>query len=103
MMRHFKAEIFKALSHPLRIRILDALRDGEMTVGALQQALGTEQPTISQHLAALRSAEFVRTVREGNSVRYSVADPAVWQLLDIAREMYERQLRERQALLETTP
>ena len=101
-MRHFKAEIFKALSHPMRIRILDALREGEMTVGALQQVLGTEQPTVSQHLAALRAHDFVRAMRDGTSIRYSVADPAIWQLLDIARDMYERQLRERQALLEET-
>ncbi|MDE2482580.1 MAG: helix-turn-helix transcriptional regulator [bacterium] len=101
-MRHFKAEIFKTLSHPMRIRILDALREGEMSVGALQQVLETEQPTVSQHLAALRAKDFVRATREGTSIRYSVADPAIWELLDIARDMYERQLRERQALLEAT-
>ena len=100
--RNFKAELFKTLSHPLRIRLLDALRNGEQTVGALQQALGAEQSSISQHLAALRSADIVRSRREGTMMRYSVTDPAVWQLLDIARDIYERQLRDRQAQLEAT-
>jgi DNA-binding transcriptional ArsR family regulator len=100
MIRHFKAELFKALSHPTRILILDALRDGERTVGELQHALDAEQSTVSQHLAALRAKDLVRARREGTTVHYSVADPAVWQLLDIAREIYERQLSSNRAMLD---
>lgn len=100
MLRHFKAEIFKTLSHPTRIRILDALREGELTVGELQQSLGLEQSSVSQHLAALRTKDFVRARRDGNCVRYSVSDPAIWGLLDAARDIYERQLLEHKASFE---
>ena len=102
MLRHFKAELFKSLSHPMRIRILDALRDGELTVGELQQYLAAEQSTVSQHLAALRSKELVYGRREGTSVKYTVSDAAIWQMLDIARDIYERQLRSHQVMLEAS-
>jgi ArsR family transcriptional regulator len=102
-MRSFKAELFKTLSHALRLRILDILRDGELTVGELQRRLGAEQSSISQHLAALRAHDLVRARRVGTSVWYSVTDPELWRLLDIARTIYERQLRDRQAHLEATP
>lgn len=100
MLRHFKAEFFKTLAHPMRIRILDALRDGELTVGQLQRVLGAEQSHVSQHLAALRSKDFVLARRAGTSVWYAVSDPAIWRLLDAARGIYERQLNQQQALLE---
>ncbi len=100
MLRHFKAEFFKTLGHPTRIRILDALRDGELTVGDLQQRLKAEQSAVSQHLAALRSRDFVHARRVGTSVWYSVADAAIWELLDIARDIYERQLSSNRAMFE---
>jgi ArsR family transcriptional regulator len=97
MVRHFKAEFFKTLSHPTRIRILDALRDGEQTVRDLQERLGIEQSTASQHLAALRAKDFVVARRDGTSVWYRVSDRSIWRLLDIARDIYERQLRTNRA------
>jgi DNA-binding transcriptional ArsR family regulator len=97
--RHFKAEFFKTLAHPMRIRILDALREGELSVAELQERLGAEQSTVSQHLAALRSKELVNWQREGTSVKYTVADSAIWQILDAAGAFYERQLREHEAIL----
>ena len=98
-MRNFKAELFKTLSHALRIRILDALRDGELTVGELQRRLEVEQSSISQHLAALRSKDLVRARRASTSVWYSVPDPEVWHLLDTARDIYKRRLLDQQAQL----
>lgn len=100
MLRHFKAEFFKTLAHASRIRIVDALREGERTVGDLQHQLKMEQSSVSQHLAILRSRDFVHSRREGTSVYYSVADPAIWQLLDIARDIYERQLGSNKANFE---
>jgi DNA-binding transcriptional ArsR family regulator len=102
VLRHFKAEFFKTLSHPMRILILDELREGELTVGDLQRKLSAEQSTISQHLAALRAKDLVRARRDGTSMWYSVPDPRLWELLDIARDLYERQLRDNQAMLERT-
>jgi len=97
--RNFKAELFKTLSHAVRIRILDALRDGELTVGELQRRLAVEQSSVSQHLAALRSKELVRARRASTSVWYSVADPKIWRMLDLARDIYERRLQDQQAQL----
>ncbi|MDH2910824.1 MAG: metalloregulator ArsR/SmtB family transcription factor, partial [Candidatus Eremiobacteraeota bacterium] len=70
MLRNFKADLFKTLAHPARIRLLDALREGEKTVVELQQALDLGQPSVSQHLAALRGKGLVVARREGLFVRY---------------------------------
>jgi DNA-binding transcriptional ArsR family regulator len=88
----FKAEFFKALSHPLRIRILDALREGEVTVGDLTSRLGVEQSTLSQQLAILRIRNLIVARKSANNVFYSVRDSAVFRLLDVAREIFNNHL-----------
>ncbi len=88
----FKAEFFKVLANPLRIRILDALRDGPLSVTELRARLQAEQATLSQHLGILRSRNFVFTERRGTTILYQVSDPAIWKLLDSAREIFENQL-----------
>lgn len=87
-----KAEFFKALSHPLRIRILDELRGGETGVNALCERLSAEQSTLSQHLAVLRNRNVVTTRKEGLNVLYSVADPEIFHLLDVAKKIFNKQL-----------
>ena len=99
MLRSFKAEFFKALAHPVRIRLLDALREGEQTVGDLQMALGVEQSSVSQHLAQLRTQEVVHARRDGTSVWYSVTDEALFDILDLARDIYQRKLSTSRARL----
>ncbi len=96
----FKAELFKALSHPVRIRILELLRFGELTVSELQARLGIEASSVSQQLAALRARQLVIGRKEGASVYYRVVDPQVCQLLDVARSMFDRHLLALQALTE---
>jgi ArsR family transcriptional regulator len=88
----FKAEFFKALAHPLRVRILDELRDGELGVNALGTRLDVEQSSLSQHLAILRGRNLVAARKEGLNVYYSVSDPEVFRLLDTAKKIFERQL-----------
>jgi DNA-binding transcriptional ArsR family regulator len=88
----FKAEFFKALAHPLRIRIIDALRGGEVGVNELSSRLGVEQTTLSQQLAVLRNRNLVVGRKNGSNVFYSVPDPAVFRLLDVAREIFNNQL-----------
>ena len=88
----FKAEFFKALSHPLRIRILDALRNGEVTVGDLTARLEVEQSTLSQQLAVLRNRDFIVPRKNASNVFYSVSDPAIFRLLDVAREIFNNHL-----------
>jgi ArsR family transcriptional regulator len=91
-LRRFKADFFKALSHPGRIKMLEALRDGEKTVAELQALLADEPSSASQHLAILRMKSVVVGRKEGTSVYYSVRDPLLFDLLDIARRMFNSQL-----------
>jgi ArsR family transcriptional regulator len=95
----FKAQFFRALAHPLRIRILELLVRGGRTVQELQTALDVDQPVVSQQLAVLRSRNIVAATKEGLSVRYEVRDPAVGDLLDVARRIFNNQLISTQGLL----
>ena len=88
----FKAEFFKALAHPLRIAILDALRAGESAVNDLSLQLKVEQSTLSQQLAVLRARNIVAPRKDGLNVFYSVVDPNVFKLLDVARVIFQGQL-----------
>ncbi len=88
----FKAEFFKALGHPLRIRVLDALRSGEVGVNELCARLGVEQSTLSQQLGVLRSRNIVTGRKDGLNVFYSVRDKAIFKLLDAAREVFNNHL-----------
>lgn len=95
----FKAEFFKALAHPVRIRILEVLRHGERPVQALQGALGLDQATVSQQLAVLRAKQVVTARKEGTTVRYAVRDARVGALLDVARAIFNTQLSGSQTML----
>jgi DNA-binding transcriptional ArsR family regulator len=88
----FKAEFFKALAHPLRIRILDALRDGEMGVNELCAQLKVEQSNLSQQLAVLRGRNLVVGRKEGNNVYYSARDRELFRLLDVAKSIFNNRL-----------
>jgi ArsR family transcriptional regulator len=95
-----KARLFRVLGHPARVRALELLREGELTVGALQTELGLESGATSQHLAALRRVGLVESRREGTSVYYRVDDARVFDLLDAGRAIITRQLTDQQRLLE---
>src|SRR5476651_2737939 len=87
-----KANLFRVLGHPARVRILELLRDGEQSVGALQTALGLDSSGTSQHLSALRRIGLVTSRREGTSVYYRVDDARVFDLLAVGREIISRRL-----------
>lgn len=89
---HFTAEFFKALSHPLRVKILDSLRGGEVGVNELSARLNVEQTTLSQQLAVLRKSNIVGGRKEGQNVYYSVRDQEIFRLLDVARRIFNNQL-----------
>jgi DNA-binding transcriptional ArsR family regulator len=95
----FKAEFFKALGHPVRIRILELLAEGERNVQELQEALELDQPTVSQQLAMLRAKSIVKTRKEGTTVRYTVRDASIRDLLAIARRIFDSQLIDSQTML----
>jgi len=88
----FKAEFFKALAHPLRIRILDELRKGEVSVNDLGSRLNVEQSNLSQQLAVLRNRNILSARKEGQNVYYSVRDPQLFDLLDVARKIFNNHL-----------
>jgi ArsR family transcriptional regulator len=100
-LHRFKAEFFRALGHPARLRILELLREREQNVSELQVALEIEASSVSQQLAVLRAKNIVDTRRVGTSVYYSVRDPQVFQLLDVARQIFNNHLIDLQAMLET--
>jgi len=95
----FKAAFFKALAHPVRIAILERLVQAERTVQELQEALGLEQPVVSQQLGVLRASNIVIGRKTGVSVRYAVRDPLVADLLVVARQIFNNQLAGTQELL----
>jgi DNA-binding transcriptional ArsR family regulator len=95
----FKAQFFRALAHPVRIRLLETLVRGGRTVQELQEALKLDQPLVSQQLAVLRNQHVVTTQKEGLSVRYRLRDPLVGELLHVARRIFNNHFASRQGLL----
>lgn len=91
-LQQFKAEFFKALSHPLRIRILELLRDGDKYVNELQAHLGVDGSVVSQQLSLLRSRNIVTGNKDGTRVTYSVKDPLIFELLDVAKRIFNNSL-----------
>src|SRR3954464_4966751 len=93
-LRQFKADFFQALAHPTRIAIVEQLRDGELSAGALIHPLGIEQANASQHLAVLRSKNILLNRKDGNQVFYSVRDPLIIDVLDIMRRYFHTHMNE---------
>jgi DNA-binding transcriptional ArsR family regulator len=87
-----KAEFFKVLGHPLRIRALELLGARERSVSELLEHIDVEQSSLSQQLGVLRRAGFVTARREGSSVVYAMADDRVADLLDVAKQILLDQL-----------
>lgn len=95
-----KADLFKALAHPARIRALEVLVAGERTVGELQPLVGIESSHLSQQLGVLRRSGLVATRKEGSSVVYSLRDPLVAELLAVAKRFLLASLAETRDLLD---
>jgi DNA-binding transcriptional ArsR family regulator len=97
---YFKAEFFKVLSNPVRIQILDTLRQGEQNVNYISQYLKIDASSVSQQLAILRRFNLVKSRKEGNFVFYSICDPAIFRVLDAALEVFNNHLVEIRVTLE---
>jgi DNA-binding transcriptional ArsR family regulator len=93
------AQRFRVLGEPMRIKLLDLLRDGEMTVGELQQSLGASQQNVSKHLGTLLQAGMVSRTKEGTSARYAIADDSVFELCEHVCGGLRRQIGELSAVL----
>ena len=97
-LQRFKAEFFKALAHPTRIRILELLKAGEKSVSELQAELAAEGSTASQQLAILRMKNLVDTRKSGNLIYYRLRDPRISELLEVARQIFEAHVVELQTM-----
>ena len=95
----FKARFFKALAHPIRIRLVELLVERDRTVQELQTVLTLDQSIVSQHLAVLRANHVVTARKQGTAVRYALRDPLVGDLLQVARRIFGNQLAGTQDML----
>jgi DNA-binding transcriptional ArsR family regulator len=95
-----KADLFKALAHPARIRALEVLSTGEHSVSDLVPEVGIEPSHLSQQLAVLRRAGLVTTRKEGATVFYALKSPLVKHLLATAKDLLLEQLAETRDLLD---
>ena len=99
-LNRFRPSSSGALGHPVRLRMLELLRNGEQSVSELQAELEIEASSVSQQLAVLRAKNIVEARRAGTSVYYSVRDPQVAQLLDVARDIFNNHLIDLQSMLD---
>ena len=93
---------FRVLAEPMRIKLLDRLRDGAATVLDLQDAVGASQQNVSKHLGVLLNAGIVSRAKVGTSSVYAIADPAVFELCELVCGGLRRQASELGALLEAS-
>lgn len=94
------AERFRCLAEPMRIMLLDRLRDGEATVAELQEAVGASQQNVSKHLGVLLRAGMVSRTKRGNSAVYAVADEGVFELCELVCGGLRRQVSELEHILQ---
>lgn len=95
-----KADLFKALAHPARIRVLELLAEGDRTIGELAEGTGLELSHLSQQVSVLRRAGVVGSRRVRNNVICTLCDPQTAELLAVARRMLTANLRQGQVLLD---
>jgi DNA-binding transcriptional ArsR family regulator len=94
------AQRFRVLGEPMRIKLLDRLREGGATVGELQEALGASQQNVSKHLGILHAAGIASRTKHGNHAVYAISDPSVFELCDQVCGGVRRQLTELKAILQ---
>jgi len=99
-----QAEVCKALSHPVRLQVLDLVSKRERTVDELARMMGVGQPNLSMHLAALRHRRLVTATRDGMNVYYKASHPKIAEtcsmIQDILRDLLDRDRRMATAALE---
>jgi len=95
-----KADFFKSLGHPARVRIIESLRNGERPVSELIPEVGIEASHLSQQLGIMRRANLIKVRKVGTSVFYSVRNPLLFELLEVAKRIIRSSLTETQELLD---
>jgi DNA-binding transcriptional ArsR family regulator len=94
------AQRFRVLGEPLRIRLLDRLRESPASVTELRDAVGASQQNVSKHLGILHGAGMVERRKEGNRAVYEISDPMVFDLCELVCGGVQRQVNELQRILE---
>ena len=90
---------FRVIGEPMRIRLLDALRDGPLTINELTETLGASQQNVSKHVGVLAQAGIVAREKDGNRVRCSIADDSIFALCELVCGGLRRQVSELDELL----
>jgi len=94
------ARRFRLLGEPMRIKLLDRMRDGGATVGELTEATGASQQNVSKHLGTLHDAGLVSRTREGNHTRYAIADQVLFDLCEVVYDGLRRQVTDLDSILD---
>ena len=94
-----KAEIFAAVGHPIRLAIIDFLKDGEKCVCDIARQAGAERSNVSRHLAVMLKAGLVEHRKDGLKMMYSLKTPCIMEFLSCVTNVLRRQMKEAQAML----
>ncbi|MGM0370753.1 MAG: ArsR/SmtB family transcription factor [Bacillota bacterium] len=94
LLPQLKSELFKALGHQTRIRIVELLKDGELCVCTIYESLEQSQPNISQHLSKLKKANLVKSRKDGLQVYYSLKNEKIISILEMSKEILLEQINE---------
>ena len=96
-----KADFLRALGHPLRLKIIETLKHGERSVGALVKQLGVQQSSLSRHLIALRDAGILKSRQERTTVFYNIQDHDIFHVLRPIAVMLRKKFKESERVLST--
>lgn len=94
-----KADFLKALAHPLRLQIIEFLKDNEQKVGTIAKKIGIPQSSLSRHLLALREAGILKSRQQGTIIYYGIEDKAIFQVLRPMAELLKKKLRKTATVL----
>ena len=94
-----KADFLKALAHPVRLQIIELLKDGERNVGSIMKVLSIQQSSLSRHLTVLREAGILKSRQQGTVIYYNIEDHGIFQVLRPIAEMLRKKLKRTEAVL----
>jgi DNA-binding transcriptional ArsR family regulator len=94
-----KADFLKALSHPVRLQIVELLKSGEKNVGSIIKALSIQQSSLSRHLTVLREAGILKSRQQGTVIYYNIEDHDIFHVLRPIAEMLRKKLKKTEAVL----
>jgi len=94
-----KADFLRALSHPVRLQIIELLKDGERNVGSIMKILSLQQSSLSRHLTVLREAGILKSRQQGTVVYYDIEDHNIFHVLRPIAEMLRKKLKKTESVL----